>query len=171
MDFAGVGSSALDVSEVGIAAEVNSAESPSPIAALNRVLSEVIDVVQDVKQAQWRLSGAHDLHAVLRDLFDDLKSWALLLMEERLTVSRVLKARGQRRRDRLRFRLEPGALSTTSHKDPRGRAIAGVHAPRGAAHCAVVSTGGVRMPRRGALGPPFVADRCGALHLDHVHDS
>jgi DNA-binding ferritin-like protein len=65
-----------------ILAEVNSAESPTPVAALNRVLSEVIDVVQDVKQAQWKVSGAHDLHAVLGDLFDDLKSWALLLMEE-----------------------------------------------------------------------------------------
>jgi DNA-binding ferritin-like protein len=65
-----------------IVAEVNFAESPTPVAALNRVLSEVIDVVQDVKQAQWRVSGAHDLHAVLGDLFDDLKNWALLLMEE-----------------------------------------------------------------------------------------
>jgi DNA-binding ferritin-like protein len=61
---------------------VNSAESPTPVEALNRVLSEVIDVVQDVKQAQWRVSGAHDLHAILGDLFDDLKSWALLLMDE-----------------------------------------------------------------------------------------
>jgi DNA-binding ferritin-like protein len=65
-----------------IVAEVNFAESPTPVAALNRVLSEVIDVVQDVKQAQWRVSGAHDFHAVLGDLFDDLKNWALLLMEE-----------------------------------------------------------------------------------------
>ena len=61
---------------------MNSAESPTPVAALNRVLSEVIDVVQDVKQAQWRVSGARGLHTELADLFDDLKSWALLLMEE-----------------------------------------------------------------------------------------
>lgn len=53
-----------------------------PVAALDRVLSEVIDVAQDVKQAQWRVSGARDLHAVLDELFDDLKSWSLLLMEE-----------------------------------------------------------------------------------------
>jgi DNA-binding ferritin-like protein len=82
LDFAGVGSSALDVSEFGIVAKVNAAESPAPIAALNRVLSEVIDVVQDVKQAEWRVPGTRDLHAVLADLFDDLKGWALLLMDE-----------------------------------------------------------------------------------------
>jgi hypothetical protein len=60
-----------------------------PIASLNQALSELIDEVQEIKQARWQVPQEHPLHALLDDLFDDLGAWTRLLitLDEALGVS------------------------------------------------------------------------------------
>jgi DNA-binding ferritin-like protein len=53
-----------------------------PTAALNQVLSDVIDAILDVRQAHRRVPETLALHALLDRLFDDLRTWARLLADQ-----------------------------------------------------------------------------------------
>ena len=66
----------------GIGARVSPPRRDDPIAALNQVLSEVIDAILDVRQAHRRVPETHALNAVLDQLFADLRTWAGLLADQ-----------------------------------------------------------------------------------------
>ena len=52
-----------------------------PMAAVNDVLSEVIDVVMALRQAHHAVPESHELHGELDQLFSDARTWAELLVE------------------------------------------------------------------------------------------
>jgi DNA-binding ferritin-like protein len=60
---------------------MTSASPHGPMAALNEVLSEVIDVIMALRQAHRKVPDTHKLHAELDQLFSDARRWAELLME------------------------------------------------------------------------------------------
>ena len=53
-----------------------------PAAALNQVLSEVIDAILDVRQAWRRVPETQALHTELDQLLADLRSWARVLADQ-----------------------------------------------------------------------------------------
>jgi hypothetical protein len=53
-----------------------------PAAALNQVLSEVIDAILDVRQALRRVPETQALHNELDQLLADLRTWAQLLADQ-----------------------------------------------------------------------------------------
>ena len=57
-------------------------ERDDPIAALNQVLSDVIDAILDVRQALRRVPETHALHALLDRLLEDLRTWAWSLADQ-----------------------------------------------------------------------------------------
>jgi DNA-binding ferritin-like protein len=69
-----------------IGAGVSSPRRDDLAAALNQVLSEVIDGVLDVRQAYRRVPEAHALHGVLDQLLGDLRAWARLLADQDLAL-------------------------------------------------------------------------------------
>jgi DNA-binding ferritin-like protein len=51
------------------------------MAAVNGVLSEVIDVAMALRQAHRRVPEEHELHAELDELLSDARAWAESLLE------------------------------------------------------------------------------------------
>jgi len=104
---------------------------PDPIVVLNSVLSEVIDVVSDVKQADRKVPATHALHAELDQLLDDLRSWVRLLGErdDALGVSPLTFMPSVAGRT-------PSSLWREATNDDDVRRIVGEHLERLGAHVA-----------------------------------
>jgi DNA-binding ferritin-like protein len=123
--------------------------SPSPgdpTVALNQVLSEVIDVVQEVKQAHRKVPETHGLHTELDRLFEDLRAWARVLMErdEALGVSPLSSMPSVA--GRKPPNPWPGAVT-----DREVRQIVGEHLDRLAEHVAAALTEQADAGSRAAL--------------------
>jgi hypothetical protein len=57
-----------------------------PVAGINRVLSEIVDVILEVKVALWRSKRTRGLHAELDQLLCDLTSWTTSLGDRDLLL-------------------------------------------------------------------------------------
>jgi DNA-binding ferritin-like protein len=110
---------------------VSSSVPHDPTAALNQALSEVIDEVQELKQARWQVSPSHPLHALLDDLFADLTAWARLLIEQDDALGVSPLATMPSVAGRTRSDLWPGAAS-----DDDVRRLDGEHLDRLTRHVA-----------------------------------
>jgi DNA-binding ferritin-like protein len=106
--------------------------SDDPITALNEVLSDVIDIVQEVKQAHRKVPATHALHAALDQLFDDLRAWAQLIIERDDALGQSPLGRVPTAAGRKPANLWPGAPS-----DDDVRALIGEHLDRLAQHVTV----------------------------------
>ena len=95
-----------------------------PTAALNQVLSEV-------KQAHRKVPETHALHAELDQLFADLRTWALLLVEQDEALGVAPLARMTSVAGRTPVNLWPGVAT-----DAEVRRIVGEHLDRLEEHVA-----------------------------------
>jgi DNA-binding ferritin-like protein len=64
------------------AARMSPSDRDDPTAALNQVLSDVIDAILDVRQALRRVPETQALHALLDRLLADLRPWARSLADQ-----------------------------------------------------------------------------------------
>src|SRR2546421_8845539 len=117
-----------------------------PIAALNQALSEIIDEVQDLKQARWRVAQSHPLHATLDELFEDLKTWARLLVQQDEALGVSPLAAMPSVAGRTPPNLWPGTAS-----DDDVRRIVGEHLARLEQHVAAALAEQKEGPARAAL--------------------
>ena len=117
-----------------------------PIAALNEVLSEVIDLVQDVKQAHRKVPESEGLHAELDSLSSDLRSWAGLLMDRDQALGVSALASIPSVAGRKPPNLWPGAVT-----EDEVREVVGQHLARLGEHVAAALTGEQDEATRSAL--------------------
>jgi hypothetical protein len=66
----------------GVGTSVSQPGRDGRAAAVNQLLSEVIDGILDVRQALRRVPETHALHAEIDQLLGDLRAWAQLLADQ-----------------------------------------------------------------------------------------